>query len=133
MKKCPRCQSVTEERDVCHICNSTVTFEAETDAAREKVGSIKYYFIYLLKNCIYSLICAASVIVLMLTGKPSLDYSYIIVFGILLLSLIGSVFKRTFIKLNRYTCTERYSKYTVELCILLSGAISVILAFAMWI
>ncbi len=132
MKICPKCKMITEEINECPICKGSLTFEENVEAEKEKIRFNRYYLFYLLKSCLFTLACAVAVIIKMIISKPALDYSYAIVFGVLLLSLTGSLFKRTFIRLNYYVCNERYSRRTVDLSIILSGIISVILAFAMW-
>lgn len=83
-------------------------------------------------NCLLSLLALITVIARTISVTPKLDYSYFIIYGIVLISLIASVFKDAFIRWNRLVCNEEYSAFTVNLFIILSSIISVLLAFILW-
>ncbi len=132
MKICPKCKSRTAEDIECHICGESLTYVEKAIEDREKIRFNKYYFFYLFRNCFFTLACIAALIIKNVIGKPVFGYSYFIIYGVALLSLVGSIFKRTFIKLNLSVCNRRYAEFTVNLFIIISGFISVILALAIW-
>ena len=132
MKICPKCKSRTVEDIECPICGESITYEETIDEEKEKIRFNKYYLRYLLRNCLFALICTAAVIVINAINAPILDYSYFIIYGIAFMSLAASVFKRTFVMWNIIVCKERYATFTVNLFIIMSGLLSVKLAFAIW-
>lgn len=85
-----------------------------------------------LNNCWFSGLALIVIIIRTIIAAPVLNYSYFIIYGIALLSLVGSLFKDTFVKWNRVTCNEEYSVFTVNLFIVLSSIVSVLLAFVLW-
>lgn len=86
----------------------------------------------IIKNCIFSLICLISVIIIMIVKSPALAPSYFIIYGVSALSILGSVFKGPLIKLNKLTCNDYFAEFSVNLGIIISGLLSVVFALILW-
>lgn len=85
-----------------------------------------------LMNCWLSGLALTVIVIRTVAVMPRLDYSYFIIYGIALMSLVASLFKSAFIKWNRLTCNESFSVFTVNLFIILSSVISTLFAFVLW-
>lgn len=86
----------------------------------------------IIKNSIFSLICLISVIIIMIVKSPFVDYSYLIVYGVCAISILGSVFKSPLVKLNKLTCNDYFAEFSVNLGIIISGLLSVVFALILW-
>ena len=86
----------------------------------------------IIKNSILSLICLISVIIIMIVKSPFVDYSYLIVYGVSVISILGSVFKSPLVKLNKLTCNDYFAEFSVNLGIIISGLLSVVFALILW-
>ncbi|MBQ9744620.1 MAG: hypothetical protein IJW19_05790 [Clostridia bacterium] len=85
-----------------------------------------------LKSCCVSALAVLIIVIRAIIVKPAFDYSYFIICGIAVLSLVASIFKRTFIKWNMSVSKEEYATFTVNLFIIISSALPVLLAFILW-
>ena len=86
----------------------------------------------IIKNSIFSLICLISVIIIMIVKSPFVDYSYLIVYGVCAISILGSVFKGPLIKFNKLTCNDYFAEFSANLGIIISGLLSVVFALILW-
>ena len=86
----------------------------------------------IIKNSIFSLICLISIIIIMIVKSPFVDYSYLIVYGVSAISVLGSVFKSPLVKLNKLTCNDYFAEFSVNLGIIISGLLSVVFALILW-
>jgi hypothetical protein len=86
----------------------------------------------IIKNCIFSLLCLILVIIIMIVKAPSVDSSYLIVYGVSVISILDAVFKGPIIKLNKLTCNDYFAEFSANLGIIISGLLSVVLALTLW-
>ncbi len=86
----------------------------------------------IIKNSIFSLLCLILVIIIMIVKAPSIDSSYLIVYGVSAISILGAVFKGPLVKLNKLTCNDYFAEFSVNLGIIISGLLSVVFALILW-
>jgi hypothetical protein len=86
----------------------------------------------IIKNCIFSLLCLILVIIIMIVKAPSVDSSYLIVYGVSAISIFSSVFKGPLIKFNKLTCNDYFAEFSANLGIIISGLLSVVFALILW-
>lgn len=132
MKICPKCKSRTVEEYECPICGESIAYEEKVCYEREKIKFNRYYLLYLFRNCAFTVVCLLTVAVINIIRTPKPDSSYVIIYGIIFVSLIVCIFKRTFIMWNLVTCNDRYATFTTNLFIIACGVLSVVLAAILW-
>ena len=132
MKRCPKCGSVTREEAECPICGESLAYEEYVDAKREKIKLGRHYLLYLFRSCFFSLVCIAVAVIINIVKAPCVDISFFVVYGIALLSLFASAFKRTFVLWNMWTCNDKFAEFSVSFFIIVCGLLSVIFAFVLW-
>ena len=114
MKQCPRCQSIVDEKSVCPICYTTITYEDEIASAKESFEWNRYTIIYFIKQMWISVLCCIVGIVKICVD--SIEWNAI-VFDIrlaailLALSSLGiAVFQRKLAKKSQWKYTKEYAE-----------------------
>ena len=85
-----------------------------------------------IKNSVLPVISLIVIIIRAIVIKPAFDCSYLIIFGVVLMSLISALFKRTFVRWNMTVSKEEYAIFTVNLFVVISSLLPVLLAFILW-
>ncbi|MBQ8393690.1 MAG: hypothetical protein IJX51_07990 [Clostridia bacterium] len=85
-----------------------------------------------LKSCCIPALAILIIVIRAVIVKPVFDYSYFIICGIAILSLVASIFKSTFIRWNMSVCKEEYATFTVNLFIIISSVLPILFAFILW-
>lgn len=126
MKKCNLCYSVVNDKDECHICHNTLTYEPECQDIEEHYVWNKYYLVYLIKNIWFSLFCCVFGIVNLAINKFVLSEVLIAAIICALISLVASIFQGNLKKAITWKYSESYAPFKIGLWKYLIGAISVL-------
>lgn len=110
MKKCPLCQMTVDAEHECPYCYTTLTYEPFCDEEKEHIVWNRYYFIYLAKNCWFSVLCCMIGIVKFFIDR-SINELFIIAIFLSLLSLLISVFQRSFTKGITWKYSESHAPF----------------------
>ena len=103
MKKCPNCQMIVNEPYECPYCQTTLTYEAPVMTDREKLRCNRYFWLFQLKNCWFSLLCLfVSITVMLLSGSdnPDMLRIHLTLSGGCLLLLLCGFFQRQIARWN---------------------------------
>ena len=130
MKKCNVCNSIVDEISECPICGNTLTYEPPVMEDTEKFVFNKYYYIYLLKNTWFAVLCTIKIIIISLVNTPTSSYSLRLILPaivLLIASLVNSFFKRWRYKRLLKIYTEPWAKQLIAYDKYFYGAAAVIL------
>ena len=122
MKKCPKCKMTVDENVECPFCKTSLVYELETNDGKEYKLN-KYFFLYLLKKCCFSLVCFIIIFIRFLITAPKIDMYFFLIIIMVILSMAISV-EQAFLKKEVY-----WRALTV---IILSGLVAVVFSFIMW-
>lgn len=110
MKVCPVCKMTVMGDTECPICRTTLTFEPEVDAEREKYIFNKYLVIYMLKNCWFSLLCLIIVAIRFIVVSPEFHPFYLLIWAFSILAVVEGVFHRQLSTFLQWKYSEEYAK-----------------------
>lgn len=129
MKICPNCKMTVDADCECPICHTTITYEPICDSDKEKYVFNKYFFLYLLKQCWFSVLCMIIVIITMLFTQE--EFKLISLFPILfaVISLVESIFRRRITRYIQWKYSKEYSEYKTGETKIVSGIFAVVFAF----
>ena len=94
MKKCPTCQMIVREPYECPYCQTTLTYEDPVMTDREKLRCNRYFWLFQLKNCWFSLLCVIVTAVTMLLAEPYAALVHTALFVLCVLLLLAAFFQR---------------------------------------
>lgn len=130
MKICPICKMQIDAENECPICHSSITYEPKISSESEKYILNKYLFFYFIKNCWYSFLCFAIVLIRFILNTQLSGY-YIYIALLLCISIITSLFQRKFSKFLQWKYSKNFSEYAVNYTKITSGGLAVILSFVL--
>lgn len=125
MKKCPKCKMTVDESVECPFCKTSLVYEPEANGEK-KYKLNKYFFLYLLKKCCFSLVCFAIVFIRFLITFPKIDMYFFLIVVMMIISMAISV-EQAFFKKDVYKVYCR-----ALIVIILSGLLAVVFSFIMW-
>lgn len=111
MKECPTCRMIVDEPYECPYCQTTLTYENPVMTDREKLRCNRYFWLFQLKNCWFSLLCllvSAVVTVLSCTDdtplllQPMIQRLHLTLTGGCLLLLLYGFFQRQIARWNPF-------------------------------
>lgn len=132
MKQCPTCRMTVNAKNECPICGTTLTYEPTVDAEKEHIIFNKYYWIYLGKTTWFSFLCLIVCIVRVAIVKPQTSPLLVGMAGLLLISIVVSVFQRNLpdaIRWKYIHLGEDYANFKIYLWKYLYAAIAVLFSF----
>ena len=94
----------------CPICHSSIMYEPKISSESEKYILNKYLFFYFIKNCWYSFLCFAIVLIRFILNTQLSGY-YIYIALLLCISIITSLFQRKFSKFLQWKYSKNFSEY----------------------
>lgn len=94
MKKCPTCQMIVREPYECPYCQTTLTYEDPVMTDREKLRCNRYFWLFQLKNCWFSLLCVIVTAVTMLLAEPYAVQVHIALLVLCTILLLEAFFQR---------------------------------------
>ena len=94
MKKCPTCRMIVNEPYECPYCQTTLTYEEPVMTNREKLRCNRYFWLYQLKNCWFSLLCVIITAVTMLLAEPYAVQVHTALFALCFILLLEAFFQR---------------------------------------
>lgn len=109
MKKCPRCQMTVNDNYECPYCHSSLTFEPQVPGLEEIIIRNKYYWIYKVKTCALSIICACYCLTLYLICFPPVTVSLLRIILSISISLVVSFNQKKFIAFLKLMFSESFS------------------------
>lgn len=130
MKKCNFCGCIVDEKSECPICQNTLTYEPPCMEDEEHFVFNKYYYVYLLKNAWFAVLCTIASIIILIVDTPTSSYSLRLIFPaivLLIASLVDSFFKRWRYKRLLKIYTEPWAKQLIAYDKYFYGAAAVIL------
>ena len=130
MKKCNVCGCIVDEKSECPICQNTLTYEPPCMEDKEHFVFNKYYYVYLLKNTWFAVLCTIASIIILIIDTPTSSYSLRFILPaivLLIASLIDSFFKRCQYRRLLKIYSERWANYMIEYDKYFYGAAAVIL------
>ena len=115
----------------CPICRTTLTYEPTVQAEKEHIVFNKYYWMYLGKTTWFSLLCAIVCIVRVVIVKPQISPLLFGMAGLLILSVVMSVFQRYLPDAIRwkYRHMGEYAEIKIFLWKYLCAGIAVLFSF----
>ena len=131
MKQCPRCKSIVDEKSVCPICYTTITYEDEIASASEKLECNRYVVVYFIKQMWISVLCCIVGVVKLCVS--SIEWNEI-VFDIRLSAILFAlaslgiaVFQRKLAKKSQWKYTKEYAEQRLIVYKYLFAILSIIL------
>ena len=100
MKNCPTCWMTVDVDNECPFCGTSLTYEPNCDAAREKIVWNKYYLLYMAKNIWFSLICVLIGVIKLTVARPPMSELLIAAIVCAAVSLLVALFQRSLTKGN---------------------------------
>ena len=100
MKNCPICQMTVDVDNECPFCGTSLTYEPNCDAAREKIVWNKYYVLYMAKNIWFSLLCSLIGVVRLMIVRPPMSELLVVAIVCVFVSLLIALFQRPLSKGN---------------------------------
>ena len=100
MKNCPICQMTVDVDNECPFCGTSLTYEPNCDAAREKIVWNKYYLLYMAKNIWFSLLCSLIGVVRLMIARPPMSELLVVAIVCVFVSLLIALFQRPLSKGN---------------------------------
>lgn len=94
MKKCPTCGMIVREPYECPYCQTTLTYEAPVMTDREKLRCNRYFWLFQLKNCWFSLLCVIITAVTVLLAEPYTMQVHVPLFILCVILLLEAFFQR---------------------------------------
>ena len=108
MKNCPTCWMTVDVDNECPFCGTSLTYEPDCDAVREKIVWNKYYLLYMAKNIWFSLICVLIGVIKLTVARPPMSELLIAAIVCAAVSLLVALFQRSLTKGNWiYKATKR--------------------------
>lgn len=129
MKQCPTCRMTVRGENACPFCHTTLTFEPNVPAEREKIVFNRYYWLYLAKTAWFSVVCAVFCAVRALVVRPEMSQMLLYMLLFAAASLIVSLAQRAAVRVMRWKYSEDYSVFKVALWKYLFGAMAVLFSF----
>ncbi len=126
MKKCPVCKSVVHAESECPVCQTTLTYEPPVMEEKEHIAWNKYYFLYLIKNIWFSLLCCITGISVYVASQPKIDYLFGIAIFFAAVSLYASIFQRKLIKNMKQKYSDEYITFRIGKLKYFSGGIAIL-------
>lgn len=129
MKKCPKCHMTVDAYSECPVCGNELTDELITELKTEKYVINKYFFIYLMKKHLFSVILTIIVLLHIVLSIKSLGYWQLI--SILLISImwIGALYKNVINKIFSSIYSDEYLEATHKITIYACGIFAVVTLF----
>lgn len=84
----------------CPFCGTSLTYEPNCDAAREKIVWNKYYLLYMAKNIWFSLLCGLIGVVRLMIARPPMSELLVVAIVCVFVSLLIALFQRPLSKGN---------------------------------
>ena len=84
----------------CPFCGTSLTYEPNCDAAREKIVWNKYYLLYMAKNIWFSLLCSLIGVVRLMIVRPPMSELLVVAIVCVFVSLLIALFQRPLSKSN---------------------------------
>ena len=84
----------------CPFCGTSLTYEPNCDAAREKIVWNKYYLLYMAKNIWFSLLCSLIGVVRLMIVRPTMSERLVVAIVCVFVSLLIALFQRPLSKGN---------------------------------
>ena len=113
MKKCNVCHCIVDEISECPICGNTITYEPPCMEDKERFVFSKYYFVYLLKNLWFSVLCIIISTVAFILSLPItsslLHYLLIPAALMLIASFVFSLYKRELTRRLLWKYSKEYA------------------------
>ena len=100
MKNCPTCRMTVDVDNECPFCGTSLTYEPNCDAAREKIVWNKYYLLYMAKNIWFSLLCSLIGVVRLMIVRPPMSELLVVAIVCVFVSLLIALFQRPLSKGN---------------------------------
>ena len=129
MKKCNICNCIVDEISECPICGNTLTYEPPCMEDKEHFVFNKYYYVYLLKNAWFAVLCTIASIIILIVDTPTSSYSLRIILPaivLLIASLVDSFFKRSQYRRLLKIYSERWANYMIAYDKYIYGILAVV-------
>lgn len=126
MKKCPVCKSTVYSESECPICQSTLTYEPPIMEEKEQIVWNKHYFLYLIKNVWFSLLCCITGIIVFFVSQPKIDYLFWLAIFFAAVSLYTSIFHRKLMKSMKEKYSDEYITFRIGKLKYFSGGIAIL-------
>lgn len=127
MKKCSVCHSIVSDENECHVCHNSLTYEPTYPATEERYSWNKYLATYIAKNIWFSVVCCITGLLKLLIERPPVSELLFGAGACAVISLIISVFQRSFCRTMTWKYSEEYVPFKLGIWKYLLGGISIIL------
>ena len=94
MKECPTCHMIVREPYECPYCQTTLTYENPVMTDREKLCCNRYFWLFQLKNCWFSLLCVIVTAVTLLLAEPYAVQVHTVLLVLCCILLLEAFFQR---------------------------------------
>ncbi|MBE6750110.1 MAG: hypothetical protein E7560_02990 [Ruminococcaceae bacterium] len=131
MKVCPKCKMTVDEKSECPFCYTTITYEPICNSEKEKYVFNKYFVLYLLKQCWFTVLCWVFIILRLLLTKTELNYAHLSLLLYLLVSLLFAIFERQITKYIQWKYSKDYAAFKTQGVKIISGLLAVLFAIIM--
>lgn len=132
MKKCPVCNMVVDADNECPICNTSIFYEDKVPKQKEKFIFNKYYIIYMLKKCWFSIACLIFVIIKWIVSDLQFDYIHLLCPFYSLIAVIFALFHRQIARHTTWKYSKEYADFRVLNIILVFSFLGVVLSFVLY-
>lgn len=132
MKKYPTCQMIVDADNECPFCYTTLTYEPEVFADKEKYVWNKYLVLYFVKKTWLSVLCTIVVLLKFVFTKTEFDTFLLFPIALAGFSLLLSFCGRTMTKNWEWKYSQGYSEYRTLALKVFTGLLAVVLSFVLY-
>ena len=129
MKECRKCHMTVDAHSECPICYNDIANEPESSATTEKYRINKYFFIHLLRNHKFSLVCTILVLIAIFIKIKAFGYWQIISIILDVIMWVEALYKNLVYKIFSGIYSDRYLEATHKITVYMCGALAAISAF----
>lgn len=129
MKKCPKCHMTVDAYSECPICGNNLTNEPTADTDIERYVINKYFFNYLIRKHLFSVIVSIVVLLQIILSIKSFGYWQVISIILSAFMWLEALYNNLIVKIFNNIYSDNYLELTHKITIYMCGILAVVAAF----